>query len=441
MATKIRFILVVLLFVAALPLHAQIETVADTLPDTLSQRLAPPMMSSGDSTYSEGIRSAHTVVEPNWEDSLAFYREKLQQFRLTQLEQQQQNEQLQQDKERLQQRVRKLSQLNDSLVISNERYQQSLQEKNAMLENMTQLLQEKEKLMAEKDALNTQLRQSSSLDSAKFLYQVKSKEADIAAKQGEIDMLRRNIDTRDASLQSEKLNYERLAAERQQCMRIVDSLREMVVKVEKENVRKDEENKYLAQRAKEAEEKVATATNRKKKVRPVQGIAMRFYRTPNWNIRITPVTDDEGNTTNMRQIWNRNAGNIEFDYITGASVMLWDMSKYFNKQPDTLTLSNATVDLRKFDQQFAYDLGVYVGFGGSNLFKNFYVGPSFRFMDFFYLVVGVNVCEYEVLSDGYKNNQILTAGEALDNVISKTWLVKPFVALSIDLDFLSFIKK
>ncbi len=357
MATKIRFILVVLLFVAALPLHAQIETVADTLPDTLSQRLAPPMMSSGDSTYSEGIRSAHTVVEPNWEDSLAFYREKLQQFRLTQLEQQQQNEQLQQDKERLQQRVRKLSQLNDSLVISNERYQQSLQEKNAMLENMTQLLQEKEKLMAEKDALNTQLRQSSSLDSAKFLYQVKSKEADIAAKQGEIDMLRRNIDTRDASLQSEKLNYERLAAERQQCMRIVDSLREMVVKVEKENVRKDEENKYLAQRAKEAEEKVATATNRKKKVRPVQGIAMRFYRTPNWNIRITPVTDDEGNTTNMRQIWNRNAGNIEFDYITGASVMLWDMSKYFNKQPDTLTLSNATVDLRKFDLSLPTTLG------------------------------------------------------------------------------------
>ncbi len=434
MAIKIRYALMVALVLWALPLQAQIEAT----PDSLSAQL--PMMSS-DSAYTDGVMSSYTVAEPNWEDSLMLIRKQLYQCQLSQLEQQQQQEQLRRDKDHLQQRVRKLSRLNDSLVVSNERYQLSLQEKNTMLENMTQLLQEKEKLMAEKDALNIQLRQASSLDSAKFYYQVKSKDADIAAKQREIDMLQRNIDNRDASLEDEKLNYDRLASERRQCMRIVDSLRDIVVQVEKENVRKEEENKYLAQRAKEAEEKVATATNRKKKVRPVQGIAMRFYRTPDWNIRITPVTDNAGNTTNMRQIWNRNAGNIEFDYITGASVMLWDMSKYFNKQPDTLTLSNATVDLRKFDQQFAYDLGVYVGFGGSNLFKNFYVGPSFRFMDFFYLVVGVNICEYEVLSDGYKDNQILTAGEALDNVISKTWLIRPFLALSIDLDFLSYIKK
>ncbi len=441
MATKIRFSLIVAFLVLALPLRAQVEIVADSLPDTLSQRHVSPMMSSSDSTYSVGIVSTHTVVTPNWEDSLAHIREELQKQTLSHLLLQQQHEKSKQDKERLQQRIEVLSQLNDSLVISNDRYQKELQEMNRMLENMTKLLQEKEQLMAEKDALNLQLRQASSLDSAKFFYEIKTKEAHIEAKQGEIDMLRRNIDTRDASLQDEKLNYDRLAAERQQCMQIVDSLREMVVEAEMENVRKEEENKYLMQRAKEAEEKVATATNRKKKVRPVQGIAMRLYRTPDWNIRITPVTGTDGNTSYERQIWNRNAGNIEFDFITGASVMLWDLSKSFNKQPDTLSLSKATVDLRKFDQQFAYDLGVYVGFGGSNLFKNFYMGPSFRFMDFFYLVLGVNVCEYEVLSQGYIDNQILTAGEALDNVISKTWLVKPFVALSIDLDFLSFIKK
>ena len=62
-------------------------------------------------------------------------------------------------------------------------------------------------------------------------------------------------------------------------------------------------------------------------------------------------------------------------------------------------------------------------------------------MDFFYLVVGMNICEYEVLSAGYEDNQVLMSSETLYNIVSKTWLMKPFVALSIDLDFLSYIKK
>ena len=229
-------------------------------------------------------------------------------------------------------------------------------------------------------------------------------------------------------LSANGVDKEKLEAERNYLNHMVDSLRAIVRIAEIEAVRKEEANKYLAERAKAAEEKVAAATNRKKKIRPIQGVAMRFFRTPAWEIRL----DANG----ARRIANRNAGNIEFDYVTGASVMLWDMTSYFNK-PHTLKAG----ELPKFDQDFAYDLGLYVGFGGSNLFKNFYVGASFRFVDFFYLTAGFNVAEYQVLAEGRDPSVPLIYGESIDDVTARAWLLKPFVSLSIDLDFLSYIKK
>ena len=224
------------------------------------------------------------------------------------------------------------------------------------------------------------------------------------------------------------VDKEKLEAERNYYIHMVDSLRAIVRIAEIEAVRKEEANKYLAERAKAAEDKVAAATNRKKKVRPIQGVAMRFFRTPAWEIRLDANGD--------RRIANRNAGNIEFDYVTGASVMLWDMTKYFNK-PHELK----TGEIPRFDQDFAYDLGLYVGFGGSNLFKNFYVGASFRFVDFFYLTAGFNVAEYQILAEGRDTSTPLIYGESIDDVTAKAWLLKPFISLSIDLDFLSYIKK
>lgn len=229
-------------------------------------------------------------------------------------------------------------------------------------------------------------------------------------------------------LNANGVDKEKLEAERNYYIHMVDSLRAIVRIAEIEAVRKEEANKYLAERAKAAEEKVAIATNRKKKIRPIQGVAMRFFRTPAWEIRL----DANG----ARRIANRNAGNIEFDYVTGASVMLWDMTKYFNKPHDL-----KAGEIPKFDQDFAYDLGLYVGFGGSNLFKNFYVGTSFRFVDFFYLTAGFNVAEYQILAEGRDTSTPLIYGESIDDVTAKAWLMKPFVSLSIDLDFLSYIKK
>ena len=232
------------------------------------------------------------------------------------------------------------------------------------------------------------------------------------------------------------IDQNKIEADRDHYRHLVDSLREQVRTCELENVRKEEANKYLAQRAKDAEGKVAEATNKKKKVRAIQGIAMRFYRTPNWEIRLQPGSTE-------RILRNRNAGNVEFDFVTGASVMLWDLTQYFNKDHQSKTIGETSIktpELRKFDQNFAYDLGIYVGFGGSNLFKNFYVGPSFRFVDFFYLSVGVNIAEYDVLAKGVIEGP-LDSALTIDDVTAKAWLLKPFIALSIDLDFLSYIKK
>ena len=242
-------------------------------------------------------------------------------------------------------------------------------------------------------------------------------------------------------LSNSGVDKNKLEADRDHYRHIVDSLQGQVRQCELDNVRKEEANKYLAQRAKDAEGKVAEATNKKKKVRAIQGIAMRFYRTPNWEVRLQPA---ETTGTYDKVVRNRNAGNIEFDFVTGASVMLWDLTKYFNKDHESRQIGETSIktpELRKFDQDFAYDIGIYVGFGGSNLFKNFYVGPSFRFVDFFYLTVGFNVAEYTVLVSGYEEGHTIGASQTIDDVTAKAWLMKPFVALSIDLDFLSYIKK
>ncbi|MCR5066070.1 MAG: hypothetical protein K6A67_09955 [Bacteroidales bacterium] len=338
----------------------------------------------------------------------------------------------------LRNRMRELVALKDSLVYLNDLYQSELQDKNRLMSEQVVAMQEKERLLAEKEELYREALTNSTIDRAKWEGELKAKEASIDAKAREIDYLQKDIDAKEVTLRSQRENYEHVLNEKERYRHLVDSLQKRVNAIEIDNVRKAEENKYLQQKAKEAEEKAAITLNKKKKVRPIQGIAMRFFRTPDWDTRLSY---NEDNTIRGAEIRNKNAGNIEFDFVTGASVMLWDLSDYFNgTKKDSLGNPVVLPDIRRFDQKFNYDLGIYVGFGGSNLFKNFYIGPSFRFVDFFYLIMGVNVCEYEILTGGYKEGDLLQGG-SLKDITAKSWLVKPFIALSIDLDFLSYIKK
>lgn len=348
---------------------------------------------------------------------------------------------LQQVHEALTQRLRQFVQLKDSLVSSNDLYQRELQEKNRLMSDQVRALQEKEQLLAEREELYRRAQSASDVDKAKLEGELKAMETSIDAKGREIAYLQKDIDAMEVTLHDQRENYNRIMTEKERYRQLVDSLQRRVNQVELENVRKIEENKYLAKKAEEAEAKAAISLNKKKKVRPIQGIAMRFFRTPDWDTRLTVV---DGNTRGV--IRNKNAGDIEFDFVTGASVMLWDLSDYFNNPKPRVSDSASRgklpdIEIPRFDQTFNYDLGFYVGFGGSNLFKNFYIGPSFRFVDFFYFTIGVNVCEYEILTGGYKEGSLLENSDSLEKITAKSWLVKPFLSFSIDLDFLSYIKK
>lgn len=387
------------------------------------------------STYNEPTAIAIDSIAPDNLDSVAIYRTRVEDLsRLLDSNQILQNE--------LRGRLRNLVMLKDSLIAINDLYQREVQEKDRLMSEQMAAIKEKDRLVAEKEDLYRKAMTNSSIDQAKWEGELKAKEASIDAKSREIAYLQKDIDAKELTLKSQRENYEHLLTEKEYYRHLVDSLQKRVNAVEFENIRKQEENKYLAQKAKDAEEKAAITLNKKKKVRPIQGIAMRFFRTPDWDIRLTPILAADGSYTGTynKVIRNRNAGDIEFDFVTGASVMLWDLTDYFNRKPEKDS-SSRLPELPRFDQKFNYDLGIYVGFGGSNLFKNFYIGPSFRFVDFFYITVGVNICEYEVLAEGYQPNQTLDYNLTLDDITSKSWLVKPFISLSIDLDFLSYIKK
>ncbi|MBQ0016290.1 MAG: hypothetical protein KBT04_04850 [Bacteroidales bacterium] len=328
----------------------------------------------------------------------------------------------------------------DSVKKVNQQYESILHEKDSLVLELRKATEERDRMLEEIEQLHQKSLSASEVDKVKLQAQIETRNANIDASRREIEFLQRELSSREKSIESKQDEYKTVLAERDRYLYVIDSLRRITTQVQMENIRKEEQNKYLEQRAKEAEAHSKEATNRKKKVRPIQGVAMRFYRTPNYEIRISQVAST-GEWTKV--IRNRNDGAVEFDFTTGASVMLWDLSKYFNKShpimiKDSLGRSKT---IRKFDQEFAYDLGIYAGFGGSNLFKNFYLGASFRFVDFFYLIMGVNIAEYENLVSGYEEGDLIPSQYGIDDITSKIWRITPYVGLSIDLDFLTYVKK
>ena len=266
---------------------------------------------------------------------------------------------------------------------------------------------------------------------------VNAKNVSIDAKTREIEYLQKSIVEKEASLDVQMANYQKVSIEREHYRLLADTLRMKLNEAERTILKTNEALKYTEQRAREAEAQIKQATSKKKKVRVIQGMALRLYRTPDWSTR--PVTIDGPNgTETVYKITNKNGGSVEFDFITGASVMLWDLTNLFNSH---LSDTVSTAKIKRFDQEFSYDLGLYIGFGGSNLFKNFYIGPSFKFLDFFHVALGANVAEYEALVDGLSEGDFLPVGFSIDEQTKDVWKVTMFLSISLDLDFLSYIKR
>lgn len=315
----------------------------------------------------------------------------------------------------LKNRNKELHLINDTLTVVNNEINKQLSEKNALLEEKIRILQQKEILFAEKEQLYKEAISNSNVDKAKIEGLVEAKNASIVGKDKEISLLQKSINEKENHISTKDMQLKQMSAERDKYFMMSDTLREQLKEAQIVILKREEELKYTKKRAEEAEAKVERATGRKKKVRVIQGLAMHFSPMPDWIIR--PRINSAKEYKNF--IENANAGTVDFDLVVGASVML--------------------LDLTKNGEKFTQDLGIYVGFGGNNLFKNFYLGPSYKFLDFFHLSVGVKMAQYTVLADDYKVGDELPVGWAIPT--AKKWIITPYISLSFDLDFISYIGK
>lgn len=315
----------------------------------------------------------------------------------------------------LKNRNKELHLINDTLTVVNNEINKQLSEKNALLEEKIRILQQKEILFAEKEQLYKEAISNSNVDKAKIEGLVEVKNASIVGKDKEISLLQKSINEKENHISTKDMQLKQMSAERDKYFMMSDTLREQLKEAQIVILKREEELKYTKKRAEEAEAKVERATGRKKKVRVIQGLAMHFSPMPDWIIR--PRINAAREYKNF--IENANAGTVDFDLVVGASVML--------------------LDLTKNGEKFTQDLGIYVGFGGNNLFKNFYLGPSYKFLDFFHLSIGVKMAQYTVLADDYKVGDELPVGWAIPT--AKKWIITPYISLSFDLDFISYIGK
>ncbi len=317
--------------------------------------------------------------------------------------------------DKLKARNKELHQINDTLTVVNNEIKLQLNEKNALLEEKIRILQQKEILFAEKEQVYKEAISTSNIDKAKIEGLVEAKNASIEGKEKEISLLQKSINEKEFHISNKDKQLNLISEERDKYFKMSDTLREKLKAAEIVIMQREEELKYTKKRAEAAEEKVLLATNRKKKVRVIQGMAMRFFPTPDWDIM--PRALENSGYENI--IVNRNSSKADFDLVVGASMML--------------------MDLTKPGQKFSQDLGIYVGFGGNNIFKNFYVGPSYKFLDFFHVSAGVNVAQYTMLADGYEEGSVLPAGWSIQT--TKEWKITGYFSLSFDLDFISYIGK
>lgn len=321
---------------------------------------------------------------------------------------------LSEDFERLKRREAELVPLTEALNLKIVELGAELHAKNNFLEEQLRIQKEKEQLFAEKEQIYKDAINSSLIDKVKLEGQISAKDSRLDGKEREIGLLQQNIDEKNRDIQSRNQEIQKIIRDKDMADRRIDTLRTTLTETEKSLVRTGEQLKYTELKLKDCEGRYATVTNKKKKTRVVQGFAIKNYRTPDF-----ALAPKDANNPGVYVITNKNSSNIEFDYVTGASFMVKDLSK-----------PNASL---------TYDVGFFLGFGGNNLFKNFYLGPNFKLFDVLHVNLGANVREYEALKEGFNVGDQLDAGIAIPT--TKEWKIKPYIGLTFDLELLTMIGK
>lgn len=316
--------------------------------------------------------------------------------------------------ERLKRRESELVPLNEALNRKIVELGAELHAKNNYLEEQLRIQKEKEQLFSEKEQIYKEAVNSSLIDKVKLEGLISAKDSRLDGKEREIDLLQLSIDEKSRDIQSRNSEIQKIVNDKAMADRRIDTLRTTLTEAEKSLVRTGEQLKYAELKLKDCEGRYATVTNKKKKTRVVQGFAIKAYRTPDYAL----APKDAANP-GLYVITNNNTSDIEFDFVTGASFMLKDLSK-----PDAA---------------LTYDMGFFIGFGGNNLFKNFYLGPNFKLFDVLHVNIGANVREYEALKSGFNVGDKLDAGIAIPT--TKEWKIKPYFGITFDLELLTMIGK
>lgn len=294
------------------------------------------------------------------------------------------------------------------LQISN--MERQIAEQNVLLEEQKRLVQQKEQMFKEKEEIYREALLSSKFDMVKLEGSISSKEIEIQAKKREIELLARNIEEKQSDLERKNHEINQLLKRREMTDKMVDSLRDTLVNAQKVYIQLTLEKRLLETQLKDCRDRLTARDKRGKPVAVVQGVAMRAYRTPLYIL----APKDAQNITSY-EIINENAGSFEFDMITGASVRITRLT------PE--------------DAKYSSDFGWFVGFGGKNLFKNFYIGPNVKVFDFIHINAGVNVAEFRVLKSGFKEGDVLQLGTPIPTV--NRWKFTPYFTLSFDFEIIT----
>ncbi|MBK9357783.1 MAG: hypothetical protein IPN08_10410 [Bacteroidales bacterium] len=316
--------------------------------------------------------------------------------------------------EAMKSRQASLIQYNDSLNNRLTETGKQLELKNSLLESQVQLQKEKELLFAEKEQLYREAISSSIIDKVKLEGQIATKDSRLDGKEREISLLQQSIGEKNRDLGSRNAEIMKIVSEKSKAEQRIDSLRTSLTTTEKNLLMAGEQLKYTDQKLKDCENRYSSLTNKKKKTKVVQGFAIKNYRTPDFAL----APKDAANPS-VYVISNKNSSNMEFDFVTGASIMLKDLTK----PGGALT----------------YDVGFFLGFGGNNLFKNFYLGPNFKLFDVLHVNLGANVAEYEVLKDGFHVGDVLQPGISIPT--TREWRINGYIGFTFDLELITMIGK
>ena len=290
--------------------------------------------------------------------------------------------------------------------------QTKINEQNKFLEEQAILLSEKEKIIKEKEDIYRDVLTNSQIDLLKLEGKINAKEQELLGKTREIDLLSANIADKQKDIERRNEEISQIVTKREVADKMIDSLRDTLHCTQKSLIKLTEEYKQAQREITELKAKITAKDKKEKQVAVVQGVALRGFRTP---LYVLAPKDAENASTYV--ITNDNGGNVEFDFVTGASVRIKKLSKE--------------------GSQFNTDLGWFIGFGGNNIFKNFYLGPNIKIFDFIHINTGLNFAEFRVLKDGFSVGQEIPVGTPIPTVTK--WKLSVYIALTFDFELITQI--